>query len=75
MRVKGKPLPEFGKILIWSKINNETKSHFCSTLFMDEILSLEQIHNDLISWKDNNYIQWLNNRIAWTNELFNQLST
>jgi hypothetical protein len=70
VKVKGKPLPEFGKILIWAKINAETKSHFCSTLSIDEILSFEQIHTDLISWKDNSYIEWLNNRIAWTNELF-----
>jgi hypothetical protein len=73
VQVRGKPLSEFGKILIWSKVDVQNKSILCSKLSLDEILSLEQIHNELISWNDNIYIEWLNKRIDWTKELFNQL--
>lgn len=75
VKVKGEEIVNFGKILIWPSFDENKKNSMISQLAIDEILSLEIIHAQLITWKDPKYQDWINARIRWTEELFDQLTS
>lgn len=62
-----------GAILLWGKVNPNSKTEIKNEKGFYDILSLEDMINDLQSWNDQNYIDYVNKIQNWTNFLYNNL--
>jgi hypothetical protein len=74
VKVKGKEISVEGAILIWGKTNPISVKSIYETTGLKEILSLENIINDLIQSKNEEYFKLLNQKQEWINHLINGLS-
>ncbi len=74
VKIDGKKYAIKGSILIWGCVNNEEKEKIKKGFSLHDILSLEDIINNLITWKDKNYKTYIENRKKWINELMSNLN-
>lgn len=73
VKVQGKEINVNGSILVWGKTKPESIQEICDSTNLTDILSLENIINDLIKIKDNNYFDLLRQKQEWIDYLFNRL--
>jgi len=73
VKVQGKKMNVDGAILVWGKTNQASIKEICEATNLTNILSVENMINDLIEIKDNNYLEFLNQKQEWINHLFNGL--
>ncbi len=59
-----------GTILIWSSVNKETKEEIKNKYHFHDILSFEEIVNDLIKWKSEKYQTLIKTKYYWISHLF-----
>jgi hypothetical protein len=71
--VKGKTIAINGAILIWGNATNEGKTMTRDTHGIYEVLTIQGIINDLISAKNAEYAEYIADRKAWGNVLFDNL--
>ena len=70
VKVKKNEYTTHGKILIWSSCKDTaTKDWFCKEEQIDDIITVEEMIKDLISWDDENYKKALLQKKTWV-ELF-----
>lgn len=62
-----------GAILIWSKVDALNISRLKLTYRFADVLSLEGICNELISWENTEYCELMNKKKNWCDFLFNKL--
>ena len=72
--VKGKPKTINGAILIWGHATNEGKTMIRDTYGIYEVLTIQGIINDLILAKNTEYTEYIADRKAWSNTLFDNLT-
>jgi len=72
-KVQGKEINVDGAILVWGKTNPASIMEICDSTNLTDVLSIENIINDLVKIKDNNYLELLNQKQEWINYLFNGL--
>ena len=59
-----------GAILVWGSITPEGRRNIINYTGLADVLSLEQIINDLINWNNQDYIDFNQQRETWCQELF-----
>jgi hypothetical protein len=64
-----------GAILVWGKISESKKASILEKTKLKDVLSVENIINDLIEKKDENYFQLLVEKQEWMGHLFRGLQT
>lgn len=62
-----------GRILIWADYTNEGKQMLMEKLNLKDIISVNEILNDLRKWGDKKYLEFITSREKWVMELFNGL--
>ena len=62
-----------GGILIWASINKDQLDHIKTEKKFHDILSLEDMINDLIRWRNKEYRKFLNEKSNWVNEFISFL--
>lgn len=68
--IKGKNKPISGAILVWGNITPEGRTSVMNDYGLADVLSLEQIINDLIIWNNQDYLDFIKQREKWCQELF-----
>jgi len=61
-----------GSILVWGRINDKTKQNMQSYKFAD-ILSIEDMINNLLLWDDKEYLKLIETKNEWTVDLMSAL--
>jgi len=59
-----------GTILIWSSCTDRGKKKYMMECGFKDVLSVENMLNDLIRSKNSNYKKWIDERKAWIDDLF-----
>jgi len=67
VKIKGEATRIEGAILIWGKTSPVSTKSICASTGLTEILSLEEIINDLIAIEDMEYFELLNQKQKWFN--------
>lgn len=62
-----------GAILVWGKIDIDQKAQIKKRFNFHDILSLEEIINDLILWKDQKYFEFIDTWQNWCTSMFDSL--
>lgn len=73
VKVKGEETKVDGAILIWGKTEAKSIKQICESTNLTNILSLENIINNLIKIKDKCYFELLNQKQEWICHLINGL--
>jgi len=74
VKIDRKEVSVKGSILIWGHVNEKKKNDIKKYYKFHDILSIENMVNDLLKWKDKEYIDYINTRCQWMNELMSNLS-
>ena len=74
VKIDGKEFSVKGSILIWGRVNEKKKNDIKKCYKFHDILSIENVVNDLIKWKDKQYIDYINKKHQWMKELISNLS-
>jgi len=70
----GTKIPIKGAILIWGHVNTEHRDEIAKHFNFHDILSLQDIINDLIEWNDKEYYDYIAGKHEWITEMINYLS-
>ena len=73
VRVQGKEVKVDGAILVWGAISTGAKDAIIAERGFHNILSVEDICWDLVSWKNTEYIEMIERYRTWSNRLFDGL--
>jgi hypothetical protein len=83
IKIKGKELENIaGSILVWGRIeekfnleifNHKMKKYIHNYRPLSDVLSVENMINDLLSWEDENYKSLVEQYKNWSNELYDKL--
>jgi hypothetical protein len=68
--VDGEKTDIAGIVLIWGKVSDKSKTLVKRHYNLHDILSLEAIVNDLVSWKTSEFRSWTLEKRRWSNQLF-----
>jgi hypothetical protein len=71
--VKGRPQTINGSILVWGKCTDEGRISVMAHYGLGDILSLEAVIHDLISWQNQDYAELIAKYERWCGELFTGL--
>lgn len=63
-----------GAILVWGRINKNKKNEIKKYFHLHDILTIEEMVNDLIKWKDPDYFEYINTKYIWMTDLMSKLS-
>ena len=63
-----------GSILVWGDVYSECRDKLIDHFGFGDILSVQDIINDLITAKDPNYLEFMEQRSDWSKHLFDALS-
>ncbi len=63
-----------GAILIWGSITEDGRNKVKDEFGFEDVLSLEKMISDLISWEDPTYHELIAERSNWSQELYNALN-
>jgi hypothetical protein len=74
VKVGGNNVLVTGSILIWGSVEKEMKEKIKKHYSLHDILSIEDMINDLIHWKDEEYFQFIQTRRQWVEKLFFDLT-
>lgn len=74
VRLNGKDIQIDGAILIWGAATPEGRRAVMREKGFFDLLTMEAIISDLMSWRPEPYCQLVEDRRLWTNELFDALS-
>ena len=64
-----------GSVLIWGKVSPQEVSTISKDFSLAQIISVEDAVADLIEWKDQHYINFLNQYELWSKQLFSGLQS
>jgi len=70
---KRKSIAVSGSILVWGKVSDEGKKNVMEETKLADVLSLEQIINDLLAWNNSDYIDFIKQRFEWSEQIFSSL--
>ncbi|WP_073068410.1 hypothetical protein [Paracoccus solventivorans] len=70
VHVGGKVVDTDGAILVWGAITPAGQEAVMKEMGFYDVLSLERICEDLVGWRSERYIELLNTRRDWCNQLF-----
>lgn len=73
--VNGKVIPIVGAILIWGSITPQGRASVISDKGLAEVLSLEEITNDLLNRGNGTYTDLIQHRVNWCQHLFSGLAS
>jgi hypothetical protein len=73
--VGGEPLTVSGAILIWSTVAKSGLTAVRQAHHLTTVLSLRKIIDDLVTWEDERYQAFLEERLGWCQQLFYGLAT
>ncbi len=62
-----------GSILVWGRVTDEGREKVKKEFGIHDVLSLEDMINDLIKWKDPEYKEFINKRYCWLLNLMESL--
>lgn len=62
-----------GSILIWGRVNESKQNGIINYFNFYDILSIENMVNDLLDWEDTDYNDYINTRYRWMAELMSNL--
>lgn len=72
--VKGREVIYDGAILIWGSVTEAGRKAVMEHAGLHDVLSVEQICQDLVSWRSRRYAELLEKRLRWSRELFEGLA-
>lgn len=73
VRIKGNEVEIDGAILVWGAVSSSAKSEVMSDKGFHDILSIEEICQDLVTWRNPEYLEMIEQYRAWSNRLFDGL--
>jgi len=73
LKVAGKPKSAAGCILVWGSVDPKGAEAVKATTGIHDVLSLEQMIEDLVEWRDQAYLELVRARARWCEELFTAL--
>jgi hypothetical protein len=62
-----------GKILIWASYEANGIATLLRKYEIDRVISIQDVINDLITWRDHRYFEFIAERENWIKELFENL--
>lgn len=68
--VRSESIHTVGAILIWGAVSPEGRADVIEAKGFHDVLSIEEICVDLVSWKSTQYMALIDQRQKWCNELF-----
>lgn len=71
--IKGQPIEIDGAILVWGAVNPHAKSEIALDKGFHDILSIEEICQDLVDWQCPEYLEMIEQYRTWSNRLFDGL--
>lgn len=72
--VKGRQIENVrGIVLIWGKVSERGRKEVKERYYIHNVLSLEDIINDLVIWKSKSYLEMIREKQKWCNDLFHNL--
>ena len=71
--IGGKPQSVNGSILVWGRCTESGRASVIAKHGLHDVLSLESIINDLMAWKNKDFIDLLDKYQTWSSELFTGL--
>jgi len=71
--VGGKQIEASGIILVWGKVTDEGRTSVKSKHKIHDVLSLENIIENLVNWKNPEYYKLLREKQEWCNQLYHEL--
>ncbi|WP_132314114.1 hypothetical protein [Martelella mediterranea] len=71
--LKRKPIEAHGAILVWGAVDRSATSAIAEEKGFHEILSVEEICDNLSEWENEAYIELIKTRQTWSNALFDGL--
>ena len=74
VEIGGKRASPDGCVLVWGSVTEEGRSSVMSAFGLYDVLSLERIVEDLLSWKDREFQDFVERRRSWCDELFGYLA-
>ena len=74
VKVKGEAVEVNGSALVWGRTSREGIANIKNKFSISHIISTEKVVEDLLSWKDQRYISYIQEYQEWSNQLFNGLS-
>lgn len=73
IRVRGKPMPVDGAILIWGAVDEVGRAEARDTYHLADVLSLEEMIRDLRAWQDPTWLARVEQLRTWANGLLDSL--
>ena len=73
VKIHGQEYSVSGSILIWGRVNVDNKEDIKKHFRFQDILSIENMINDLLEWEDDDYKKYINRRYEWMKELMSNL--
>lgn len=74
VKIGGREIISHGSILIWGAATEQGRAEVIKAKGFFDILTVEEIVEDLIAWQSPSYLQLIEDRRNWTNELFDGLN-
>lgn len=68
------PLAIHGAMLVWGAVDENAKKAVASETGLHDILSVETICQDLVVWRNQEYVEAINKYQMWSNRLFDGLA-
>jgi len=73
VRIKGNEVKIDGAILVWGAVSSTAKTEVMSDKGFHDVLSIEEICQDLVEWRNPEYLEMVEQYRAWSNRLFDGL--
>lgn len=73
VRIKGNEVKIDGAILVWGAVSSTAKTEVMSDKGFHDVLSIEEICQDLLEWRNPEYLEMVEQYREWSNRLFDGL--
>lgn len=73
--VSGNSVSVSGAVLVWGAVTPDDRRAVMEATGIADVLSLEQIITDLLTWDDQDYFRFMERRATWCQDLFSVLGT
>jgi hypothetical protein len=67
------PQPIGGCILVWGRATAEGRGSVTERYGLNAVLTIEEVISDLLTWENKEYLEFVNTRENWSQELFSGL--
>lgn len=74
VRINGRPISITGSILVWGAVADNARQAVQERFKFHRILSLEEILEDLLNWRDERWLSFVSSRRDWAIALFDALA-